>query len=59
MLFDKKFAIQIIQAVINGENLFHMMRGFLNILARVKSEERDKAHTMQQILELKFLRSVA
>jgi hypothetical protein len=43
MLFDKKFAIQITLAVLKGENLFHMMRGFLNILARVKSEEGDKA----------------
>lgn len=43
MLFDTKFAIQITLAVLKGENLFHMMRGFLNILARVKTDEEDKA----------------
>lgn len=48
MLFDTKFAIQITLAVLKGENLFHMMRGFLNILARVKTEEEDKAATAKQ-----------
>ena len=48
MLFDTKFAIQITLAVLKGENLFHMMRGFLNILARVKTEEEDKAVMAKQ-----------
>ena len=48
LLFDKKFAIQITLAVLKGENLFHMMRGFLNIVARVKNDGEDKAATDKQ-----------
>jgi phosphatidylinositol N-acetylglucosaminyltransferase subunit Q len=42
LLFDKKFLVQIISAILRGENLFHMMRGFLNILARVKSLDNNR-----------------
>jgi phosphatidylinositol glycan class Q protein len=59
LLFDKKFLIQIVMAVLKGENLFHQMRGFLNILARVKSDGNEQAKLLSEETEMQFLSKFA
>jgi hypothetical protein len=59
LLFDKKFLIQIVMAVLKGENLFHQMRGFLNILARVKSEGSEQSKLQPEESEMEFLSKFA
>jgi hypothetical protein len=46
-------------AVLKGENLFHQMRGFLNILARVKSEGSEQSKLQPEESEMEFLSKFA
>jgi hypothetical protein len=53
LLFDKKNLVQILMAVLKGENLIHQMKGFLNILARVKEDDvHQTAITEKQFLRM-------
>ena len=57
MLFEGKFMVSIMASILKGENLFHQMRGFLNILARETPE--DLVGDQAEMTEGQFLRMVA